>query len=87
MRDLMELECIKFGGKKLNNIRYKDDTLLFADSEAEMQRLVKALVQASRKRGLKQNTSRTKMMVIPKGQKDTRTYIDVIGEELEQISR
>ena len=87
MRDLIELEGIKFGGRNLNNIRYADDTVLIADSEDKLQRLVQGLMQASGEHGLKLNTSKTKVMVISKGDEDVRTHINVNGEELEQVSR
>ena len=87
MRELVELEGIKIGGRNLNNIRYADDTVLVADSEDKLQRLVQALVQASGERGLKMNTSKTKVMIISKGNEGTRTHINVNGEELEQVSR
>ena len=87
MRDLTELEGIKFGGRNLNNIRYADDTVLIADSEGKLQRLIQALVQSSGERGLKMNTSKTKVMVISKGDEVVRTNITVNGEVLEQVSR
>ena len=87
MRDLMELDGIKFGGRNLNNIRYADDTVLIADSEDKLQRLVQELVQSSGEHGLKLNTSKTKVMVISKGNEDARTNISVSGEVLEQVSR
>ena len=87
MRDLTELEGIKFGGRNLNNIRYADDTVLIADSEDKLQRLVQTLVQASGERGLKLKISKTKVMVISKGDEEIRTNINVNGEVVEQVSR
>ena len=43
MRDLTELEGIKFGGRNLNDIRYADDTALIADSKEKLQNLMHAL--------------------------------------------
>ena len=62
LRDLMELEGQKFGGRNLNNVRCADDTVLFADFEVKLQRTFQALAQQSGGRGLKLNTSRTKVM-------------------------
>ena len=87
MRELEDLDGIKFGGRNLNNIRYADDTVLIADSEEKLQCLVQALVTASGERGLKLNTSKTKVMVISKSDEDTRTHIAVNGEELEQVTK
>ena len=52
MRELKDLDGIKFGGRNLNNIRYADDTVLIADSKEKLQCLVQALVTASGERGL-----------------------------------
>src|SRR5215469_15075853 len=36
MRKIKELEGIKLNGYNINNIRYADDTVLFADSEEKL---------------------------------------------------
>ena len=87
MRDLTEMEGIKFGGRNINNIRYADETVLLADSEDKLQRLVQQLVQSSEERGLKMNLSKTKVMVISKGEDVASANITVNGEVLEQVSR
>ena len=87
MRDLIDLDGIKFGGRNINNIRYADDTVLIADSEEKLQILVEALVQSSEERGLKLNISKTKVMVVSKGNENIRANIFVGGEQLEQVER
>ena len=55
----MELEGTKLGGRNLNNIMYADVTVLIADSEVKLQRLVQALVQVLGERGLIPKTFKT----------------------------
>ena len=43
------------GGRKLNNLRYADDTTLLADSEGKLQRLLGVVARESANRGLKVN--------------------------------
>ena len=44
MRDFMDLEGNKFGGRNINNIRCADDTSLVADSEEKLQALVQVSI-------------------------------------------
>ena len=83
-RDLMDLEGIKFGERNISNIRYADYTALVADSEEKLQALFQALVHANGERDLKLNVSKTKVMVIAKGDGDIKTNITVKEEVLEQ---
>ena len=87
MNDLAELDGIKFGGRNINNIRYADDTVLIADSEEKLKSLIQALVQSSGEKGLKLNISKTKVMVISKGNENPRANISVGGEVLGQVER
>ena len=68
MRDITNLEGIEFGGRNINNLRYADDTALVAGSEGKLKCLVQASLQASEERGLRLNISKTKVMVISKGE-------------------
>ena len=49
---------IKIAGRKINNLRYTDDTTLMAESEEEL----KSLLEESEKVGLKLNIQKTKIM-------------------------
>ena len=66
MKDLTELEGIKVGGRNVNNIRYADDTVLLAESAEKLESLVRALVRASDRHGLKLNMAKTKVVVVTK---------------------
>lgn len=55
---------ISIGGKKINNLRYADDTTLFADTEEELIILLQRVEQASLEAGLRINKSKTKIMIV-----------------------
>ena len=48
--------------KKYNNFRYPDDTALMAESEEELQSLLKKVKEESEKVGLKLNIQKTTIM-------------------------
>ena len=53
---------IKTAGKKINNLRYADDTTLMAESEEELKSLLMKVKEESEKVGLKLNIQKTKIM-------------------------
>ena len=53
---------IKIAGRNINNLRYADDTTLMAESEDELNSLVKKMKEESEKVGLKLNIQKTKIM-------------------------
>ena len=53
---------IKIAGRKINNLRYADDTTLMAESEKELKSLLMEVKEESEKVGLKLNTQKTKIM-------------------------
>lgn len=55
---------IRIGGEKISNLRYADDTTLFASSENEMAELLHKLETISIEMGLVINKSKTKLMII-----------------------
>lgn len=54
------------GGRIIHNIRYTNDTVLIANSEERLQRLVEALTQESQPKGLNINSKKTEALVISK---------------------
>ena len=40
MRNMTDLEGIRVGRQNVNNIRYAEDTVLIADSEEKLQRII-----------------------------------------------
>ena len=53
---------IKISGRKINNLRYADDTTLMAESEEELKSLLMKVKEESEKVGLKFNIQKTKIM-------------------------
>ena len=53
---------IKIAERKINNLRYKDDTTFMAESEEELKSLLMKVKDESEKIGLKLNIQKTKIM-------------------------
>ena len=54
---------IKTAGRNVNNLRYKDNTTLMAESEEELKSLLTKVKEESEKVGLNLNVQKTKIMV------------------------
>jgi len=59
---------VVIGGKKINNLRFTDDTTLFIKSELEMSQLLKRIEEASNKYGLTITRSKTKVIVLDRAE-------------------
>ena len=53
---------IKISGRNINNLRYADDTILMAEREEELKRLLMKVKEESEKVGLNLNIQKTKIM-------------------------
>ena len=53
---------IKIAGRNINNLRYADDTMIMAESEEELKRLLMKVKEETEKVGLKPNIQKTKIM-------------------------
>ena len=53
---------IKIAGRNINNLRYADDTIVMAESEEELKRLLMKVKEKSEKADLKLNIQQTKIM-------------------------
>ena len=53
---------IKISGRKINSLRYADDTTLMAESEEELKSLLMRVKEENEKVGLKLNIQKTKTM-------------------------
>ena len=51
---------IKIAGRNINNLRYADDTTLMAESEEQLNSLLRKVKEESEKAGLKLNTQKAK---------------------------
>ncbi|GFR93647.1 retrovirus-related Pol polyprotein LINE-1 [Elysia marginata] len=57
---------LNIGGRKFNNIRYADDTVLLTENNEVLQLLAEAVNKNSNDAGLEMNVKKTKTMVITK---------------------
>ena len=72
---------IKISGRKINNLRYADDTTLMAESEEELKSLLMKVKEESGKVGLKLNIQ--KMKIVASG---PITSWEIDGETVETVS-
>ena len=72
---------IKIAGRKVNNLRYTDDTTLMAESEEELKSLLMKVKEESEKVGLKLNIQKTKIMA-----SGPITSWEIDGETVEIVS-
>ena len=72
---------IKISGRNINNLRYKDDITLMAESEEELKRLLMKVKEESEKVGLKFNIQKTKIMA-----SGPNTSWQIDGETMETVT-
>ena len=72
---------IKTAGRKINNLRYADDTTLMAESEEELKCLLMKVKEESEKVGLKLNIQKTKIMAY-----GPFTSWEIDGETVETVA-
>uniref|UniRef100_A0A8D9EQ38 Craniofacial development protein 2 n=1 Tax=Cacopsylla melanoneura TaxID=428564 RepID=A0A8D9EQ38_9HEMI len=79
-------EGISINGFKLNNLRYADDTVVFANTIEGLQALMNKIYETSKKYGLDINTSKTKFMIVSKKQiNNVNLYIN--NARIERVSK
>ena len=86
MRKIADMEGISIGGQNVNNIRYADDTVLIADSQDKLQRMIEKVNAVGEELGLKINRSKTECMVTAKGDVPT-CNITIRNEPIQQVSK
>ena len=72
---------IKIAGRKVNNLRYADDTTLMAENEEELNSLLMKVKEESEKAGLKLNIQKTKIMA-----SHSITSWQIDGETMETVT-
>ena len=72
---------IKIAGRKINNLRYADDTTLMTESEEDLKSLLMKVKEESEKVGLKLNIQKTKIMA-----SGPITPWEIEGETVETVS-
>ena len=72
---------IKIAGRNINNLRYADDTTLMAESEEELNSLLRRVKEESEKAGLKLNIHKTKITA-----SSPITSWQIAGEKMETVA-
>jgi hypothetical protein len=76
---------VKFGGIKITNLRYADDTTLICSSREELISLLKRIKELSEEKGLLLNTKKTKIMVVDRERTNDGFVID--GQQIEEVKQ
>jgi hypothetical protein len=72
---------VKIQGRKINNIKYADDTTLLAENKDDMGQLIKRVKISSQKAGLKLNIKKTRVMSVGE-----QVNIIVDGKEIRTVT-
>ena len=72
---------IKIAGRKINNLRYADDTTLMTESEEELKSWLMKVIEESEKAGLKLNIQKMKIMA-----SGSITPWQIDGETIETVT-
>ena len=85
MRELDDMDCFRIDGTVVNNLRYADDTVIIAESEEQLQRLINVVVTKSEEKGLYLNSIKFFTMVFSKASQIPTCNINVHGKILGQV--
>ena len=81
--ELTSFNAVKMHGKEVKELRYADDTVLFAQKPEGLRKLLQSVKTHSESSGLNLNAKKTKIMDLDK---TPTTTIDVHGEQLENVN-
>ena len=88
IRAIKEMPGIKIGGCIINNLRYADDTVLVAEKEEDLQKLLDVVVKESEKKGLDLNIKKNPVtMVITKKATIPGCNIQINDRALKQVEQ
>ena len=79
------MEGFRIGGTIVNNLRYADDTVIVAESEEQLQRLINVVVAKREEEGLHLNSAKSFSIVFSISITTPACHIDVHGNILEQV--
>ena len=80
--ELTSFNAVKMHGKEVKELRYADDTVLFAQKPEGLRRLLQSVKMHSESSGLYLKAKKTKIMDLDKS---PTTTIDVDGEQLKNV--
>jgi len=87
LRKISDYDGVKVNGHNINNLRYADDTVLIADSEKQLQKILSVVSKESKKRGLDLNAKKTECMVVSKKEQIPACNINCEGEKIKQVDK
>ncbi|GFR82060.1 endonuclease-reverse transcriptase [Elysia marginata] len=87
LRELDNIQGIGLGGHNINNIRYADDTVLIAQSEQSLQKMLDIVVKESEIKGLFLNIAKTESMTISKKPQAPSCKIRSNGTQVRQVDQ
>ena len=91
MRELDDMDGFRIGGTVVNNLRYADDTVIIAETEEQLQRLINVVVTKSEEKGLYLNSAKSFTMVFSKASRiptcNTRLYFVYLGSQFTSDER
>lgn len=79
-------EGIPLNGVRVNNIRYADDAIVFADTQEGLQALMDKVVEVSKRYGLEMNVNKTKLLVVSKEQINN-AHIKINNVRIERVKQ
>ena len=86
LRELEKERGLRVGGQNITNLRYADDTVLIAESQEDLQRLLDVVVAESERKGLSINCKKTESMVISKKKEAPTCNLKVKDKTIKQVS-
>ncbi|GFS03428.1 retrovirus-related Pol polyprotein LINE-1 [Elysia marginata] len=87
LRELDNIQGIGLGGHNINNIRYGDDTVLIAQSEQSLIKMLDIVVKESEIKGLSLNIAKTESMAISKKPQAPSCKIRSNGTQVKQANQ
>ena len=75
--EIEEMKVVNVDGVNINDSRYLDDTLLFAENNTDLQGLVTAINDIGKRYGIEMNIAKTKGMVV-NSTKKRQHYFDIL---------
>ena len=85
-RETEHIPGLNVNGHNINSLRYADDTVLFAEDEEGLQKLLTAVQQVSKTYGLLMSLKKTKVMVLTKCKDVPKVTIKLDEKRIEQVN-
>jgi len=87
LRSIYDHGGVKVNGQNINNLRYADYTVLIADSEKQLQRILNTVIKESERKGLELNVKKSECMVVSKKQQIPIHNISCKGEPIKLVHK